>query len=67
MSGSELEVLVASDERLQADGIRVSLAEKGFGTRVVISADAEAGLVASDLEALLNQMASPQKRPFENV
>jgi hypothetical protein len=65
-SEPELAALVASEPRLQADEIEVSLSEKGFGTRVAIAAGEQAGLSESDLEALLDQLAEPQRRPFSN-
>ncbi len=65
-SEPELAVLVASEPRLQADEIEVSLSEKGFGTRVAIAAGERAGLSESDLEALLDRLAEPQRRPFSN-
>lgn len=65
-SEPELAELVASEPRLQADEIEVSLSEKGFGTRVAIAAGEQAGLSESDLEALLDQLAEPQRRPFSN-
>ena len=46
------------------DGVEVTLAEKGFGTRVEIRADEETGLVEADLEAVLDRLAEPQRRPF---
>jgi len=42
----------------------VTMAEKGFGTRVEIRADEQSGLVAADLEAVLDRLAEPQRRPF---
>ncbi len=46
------------------EGVEVTMAEKGFGTRVEIRADPETGLVAEDLEAVLDRLAEPQRRPF---
>ena len=66
-SEPELAELVASEPRLQADEIEVSLSEKGFGTRVAITAGEQAGLSESDIEALLDQLAEPQRRPFSNT
>ncbi len=65
---SELEVaeLVAREPRLKDERIEVTLAEKGFGTRVAIVADGGGGLEEADLESLLDQLAEPQKRPFSN-
>lgn len=63
----EVQQLVSTEPRLQAEGIEVSLAEKGFGTHVAISATATGGLEESDLERLLDELALPQKRPFGNA
>jgi hypothetical protein len=49
-------------ERVQ--GLEVTMAAKGFGTRVELRAAAESGLGESDLEALLDRLAEPQRRPF---
>jgi|GEM_PF-347934 len=46
------------------EGLEVRMAEKGFGTRVEIRADEETGLVEADLEAVLDRLAEPQRRPF---
>jgi hypothetical protein len=46
------------------EGVEVTMAEKGFGTRVEVRAAEHAGLDESDLEALLDRLAEPQKRPF---
>lgn len=45
-------------------GVEVRLAEKGFGTKVVIRADADSGFEVADLEQLLDRLAEPQKQPF---
>ena len=63
-SEPELAELVASEARLQADGLGVTLAEKGFGTRVEITASPESGIAESYLETLLDELAEPKKRPF---
>ena len=63
-SEPELAELVASETRLQADGLGVRLAEKGFGTRVEITASPESGIAESYLETLLDELAEPKKRPF---
>lgn len=54
------------EELLQAvEGVEVTMAEKGFGTRVEIRADeTETGLRVDDLERFLDQMAEPRKQPF---
>ena len=48
-------------------GVEVTMAEKGFGTRVEIRADAGSGLEIADLELLLDQLAEPQKQPFNSA
>jgi len=45
-------------------GLEVRMAEKGFGTRVEIRASEGTGLVEADLEAVLDRLAEPQRRPF---
>jgi hypothetical protein len=65
-SEPELAALVASEPSLASDGVQVSLTEKGFGTRVAITAAEPSGLSADDLERLLDVLAEPQKRPFTN-
>jgi len=66
-SEPELAELVASDPRLGAEEITVELAEKGFGTRVAISATRSSGFDEADLERLLDELAEPQRRPFTNT
>jgi hypothetical protein len=52
-------------ELVQAvEGIEVTMAEKGFGTRVEVRAAADIGLEEADLEAFLDRLAEPQRRPF---
>jgi hypothetical protein len=71
-AGGEIEVTVRVPEQRLAwrrpgasmAAVEVTLAEKGFGTRVVISADAEAGVQEADLEQILDDLSEPQKRPF---
>ncbi|HET6998854.1 MAG TPA: hypothetical protein VFI03_09710 [Solirubrobacterales bacterium] len=46
------------------EGVEVTMAEKGFGTRVEVRAAEETGLEPADLEAFLDRLAEPQKRPF---
>jgi hypothetical protein len=48
----------------QVEGLEVTMAEKGFGTRVELRATEESGLDATDLEAVLDRLAEPQRRPF---
>ncbi|HEX5762359.1 MAG TPA: hypothetical protein VFY04_04480 [Solirubrobacterales bacterium] len=59
-SEPELEELLRTVE-----GVEVTMAEKGFGTRVEIRADeGETGLRVDDLERFLDHLAEPQKQPF---
>jgi hypothetical protein len=46
-------------------GVEVTMAEKGFGTRVEIRAGADSGLELADLERLLDDLAEPQRQPFK--
>ena len=46
------------------EGVEVTMAEKGFGTRVEVRAEASTGLAEPDLEAFLDRLAEPQRRPF---
>jgi hypothetical protein len=46
------------------EGLEVTMAEKGFGTRVAIRAEEDSGLSIADLEAILDEWAEPSKRPF---
>jgi hypothetical protein len=48
----------------EVEGVEVTMAEKGFGTRVEIRAAEGTGLVEADLEAVLDRLAEPQRRPF---
>jgi len=59
-SEPELADLVESVE-----GVEVTMAEKGFGTRVEIRAGSESGLAVEDLERLLDELAEPQRQPFK--
>lgn len=58
-SEPELAELVAAVE-----GIEVTMAEKGFGTRVQLRAREGEGLEEADLERILDRLAEPQKQPF---
>ena len=58
-SEPELAELVATVE-----GIEVTMAEKGFGTRVRLRAAADSGIDRAELEAVLDRLAEPQRRPF---
>lgn len=48
----------------ELDGLEVSMAEKGLGTRVRIRAGEGSGLSESDLERVLDRLAEPQKQSF---
>jgi hypothetical protein len=48
----------------EVEGVEVTMAEKGFGTRVEIRADERSGLEEADLERFLDRLAEPQKQPF---
>jgi hypothetical protein len=48
----------------EVEGVEVTMAEKGFGTRVELRADEAAGLERADLERYLDRLAEPQKQPF---
>jgi hypothetical protein len=61
-SEPELHELIAAESRLAE--LEVTMAEKGFGTRVAIRAGDDSGLEEGDLERILDGLAEPQKRPF---
>ena len=48
----------------EVEGLEVRMAEKGFGTRIELRASEASGLAESDLEAVLDRLAEPQRRPF---
>lgn len=58
-SEPELSELVAAVE-----GIEVTMAEKGFGTRVALRVAEDSGFAESDLERILDGLAEPRKQPF---
>jgi hypothetical protein len=58
-SEPELTTLLA-----EVEGVEVTMAEKGFGTRVEIRADERSGLEEADLERFMDRLAEPQKQPF---
>jgi hypothetical protein len=60
-SEPELAELVAGVE-----GVEVTMAEKGFGTRVAVRAREGSGLAEADLERILDGLAEPQKQPFSS-
>ena len=58
-SEPELAELVA-----EVEGVEVTMAEKGFGTRVELRASEGSGLDEIYLERVLDRLAEPQKQPF---
>jgi hypothetical protein len=58
-SEPELAELVATVE-----GLEVTMAEKGFGTRVEVRAAEDSGLSEADLERFLDDLATPSRQPF---
>ena len=58
-SQPELDELVA-----EMQGVEVTMAEKGFGTRVEMRAAPDSGLRETDLMRLLDDLAEPRKQPF---
>jgi hypothetical protein len=61
-SEPELAELIA-----EVEGVEVTMAEKGFGTRVQLRAADGSGIAEADLERLLDRLAEPQKQPFGNA
>jgi len=52
------------EQLASVEGVEVTMAEKGFGTRVELRAGESSGLAEVDLERLLDRLAEPQKQPF---
>jgi len=52
------------EQLASVEGVEVTMAEKGFGTRVELRASEDSGLAEVDLEQLLDRLAEPQKQPF---
>jgi hypothetical protein len=50
--------------RPEGAGIELTLAEKGWGTNVSIRADGDGDATRAVLERLLDELSSPQRRPF---
>jgi hypothetical protein len=48
----------------EVEGVEVTMAGKGFGTRVELRVDERSGMGAADLERFLDRLAEPQKKPF---
>ena len=63
-SKPELAELIKAEPRLRAEGVHVSLLEKGFGTQVAIAAHPHSELAEGEMESILEDLAEPQKRPF---
>lgn len=61
-SEPELRALVA-----EVEGVEVTMAEKGFGTRVELRAAPGSGHDEADLQALLDRLAEPQRQPFQGA
>jgi hypothetical protein len=61
-SEPELAELVAA-----VDGLEVTMAEKGFGTRVEVRVAEDSGLEEADLERFLDELATPSRQPFGNA
>ena len=58
---SEPELL---EQLASVEGVEVTMAAKGFGTRVELRAGEGSGLAEVDLLQLLDRLAEPQKQPF---
>jgi hypothetical protein len=54
------------EQLASVEGVEVTMAEKGFGTRVAVRAGEDSGLAEADLERILDQLAEPQKQPFSS-
>ncbi|HEV7398990.1 MAG TPA: hypothetical protein VGN84_01850 [Solirubrobacterales bacterium] len=52
------------EQLASVEGVEVTMAAKGFGTRVELRAGEGSGLAEVDLEQLLDRLAEPQKQPF---
>lgn len=48
----------------EVEGVEVTMAEKGFGTRVELRAEEGSGFSEADLERLLDRLAQPSRQPF---
>jgi hypothetical protein len=48
----------------EVEGVEVTMAEKGFGTRVEVRAAWDSGLCVADLERVIDDLAEPSKQPF---
>jgi hypothetical protein len=54
------------EQLASVEGVEVTMAEKGFGTRVAVRTGDDSGLVRADLERILDRLAEPQKQPFSS-
>jgi hypothetical protein len=52
------------EQLASVEGVEVTMAEKGFGTRVELRASDDSELTEADLDRLLDRLAEPQKQPF---
>jgi hypothetical protein len=50
----------------EVEGVEVTMAEKGFGTRVEMRAAPDSGLREGDLERIMDGLAEPSKQPFSS-
>ncbi|MFN8161875.1 MAG: hypothetical protein U0R52_12620 [Solirubrobacterales bacterium] len=66
-SEPEVVELISAEPRLNSEDVEVTLAEKGFGTRVAIAAGPRSGFDREALERMLDDLAEPRKRPFSNA
>lgn len=66
-SQPEIEEIISSHPRFATEGMEVSMAERGFGTMVTISAGPSAGLTEEQLAEALADLSEPQRRPFTNT
>lgn len=61
------QVLAWRSEGARSATVEITMAEKGFGTQVEISAVTEGRLRRDALEQVLDDLAEPQRRPFSAV
>jgi len=52
------------EQLASVEGVEVTMAEKGFGTRIELRAGDDSALTEADLDRLLDRLAEPQKQPF---
>lgn len=68
-SKPELGELLADEQAIRTwlgrdAALEVTMAEKGFGTEVVLRAEHDSELCTDDLERVLDGLAEPHRRPF---